>query len=137
MKPKALGLAAIAAVTFASPMFAQRYLNYDTTKSITMTGTVVGLDWMNPNNELYVRAKDPATDKDEQFVFLMAPPTRSTQLGWKPNTLKPGDTVTVVMHPAKDGSMRGQLVNVTLPDGRTLRATGPAPRRRSRNSGTQ
>src|SRR5580704_2880399 len=92
MKPKALGLAAIAAVTFASPMFAQRYLNYDTTKSITMTGTVVGLDWMNPNNELYVRAKDPATDKDEQFVFLMAPPTRSTQLGWKPNTLKPGDT---------------------------------------------
>jgi hypothetical protein len=133
MKLKALGLAAIAAAAFAAPSLAQRYLNYDTTKSIPVTGSVVGLDWMNPNSQLFVRAKDPATGKDEQWVFLMAPPTRSIQFGWKPNSLKPGDAVTVVMHPAKDGSMRGQLVNVTLPDGRTLQAAGPVPRNRSRN----
>jgi hypothetical protein len=136
MTLKTFGLAAIAIATFATPSLAQRYLNYDVTKSIPLAGTVVGLDWMNPNSELFVRAKDPATGRDEQWVFLMAPPTRSTQFGWKPTSLKPGDTVTLVMHPAKDGSMRGQLVNVTLPDGRTLRGTGPTPQKRARNTGT-
>lgn len=136
MTLKTLGLAAIVVVTFGAPALAQRYLNFDMMQSIPLTGTVVGLDWMNPNSELFVRAKDPATGQDEQWVFLMAPPTRSTQFGWKPTSLKPGDTVALVMHPAKDGSMRGELVNVTLPDGRTLQATGPTPKKRARNAGT-
>jgi len=128
MKLTAFVLIAGAVVAFAQPASAQRYLNYDTTKSISLTGTVVGLDWMNPNNELFVRAPDPATGKDEQWVLLMGPPTRSRQFGWTPATLKPGDMVTLVMHPAKDRSMRGQLMRVTLPDGRTLLANQPSRR---------
>ena len=125
LKLRALTFVAMAVVLFAVPTFAQRYLNYDTTKSVALTGTVVGLDWMNPNSQLFVRAKDAGTGKDEQWVFLMGPPARSTQYGWNPQSLKPGDTVTLMMHPAKDGSNRGQLVNVTLPDGRTLQASEP------------
>jgi hypothetical protein len=45
--------------------------------------------------------------------------------GWKPNTLKPGDAVTVVTHPAKNGEANGSLIRVTLPDGRTLGPGGP------------
>jgi hypothetical protein len=127
MKLRAFTLATIAALAFAAPTLAQRYLNYDTTKSIPVTGTVVGLDWMNPNSELFVRVKDAATGRDEQWVFLMGPPTRSTQSGWDRDSLKPGDSVTLMMHPAKDGSQRGQLVNATLPDGRTLKASEPNP----------
>jgi len=130
MKFKVLGLAALAVATFTVPSLAQRYLNYDETKSISLMGTVIGLDWMNPNSELFVRAKDPATGKDEQWVLVMAPPSRTKQFGWKPTTLKPGDAVSLVMHPARDKSMRGELVTVTLPDGRTLRATGPTARKK-------
>ena len=131
MKFKVLGLAALAVATFTVPSLAQRYLNYDETKSISLMGTVIGLDWMNPNSELFVRAKDPATGKDEQWVLVMAPPSRTKQFGWKPTTLKPGDAVSF-----GDASGQGQidaaleLVTVTLPDGRTLRATGPTARKK-------
>jgi hypothetical protein len=40
--------------------------------------------------------------------------------GWKPSTLKPGDKVTLTMHPLKNGSPGGSLVSVKVPDGRTL-----------------
>ena len=134
MKLRVLTLATSAVVVFAAPTLAQRYLDYDQGKSIVVTGNVVGLDWMNPNSQLFVRAKDPATGKDEQWVFLMAAPTRSVKYGWNSRSLKPGDPVTIMMHPAKDGSMRGQLVNVKLPDGRTLPANLP---RRVRNVRSQ
>ncbi len=41
--------------------------------------------------------------------------------GWKFDTLKPGDKVTVVMNPLRDGRPGGSLVTATIPDGRTLR----------------
>jgi len=127
MKLKVLGFAAIAAVAFAAPTLAQRYLAYDQAKLVTVTGTVVGLDWMNPNSELFVRVKDVATGRDEQWVFLMGAPTRSNEYGWNADSLKPGDPVTLMMHPAKDGSQRGQMVNATLPDGRKMEASQPNP----------
>ena len=40
--------------------------------------------------------------------------------GWKRNSLKPGDAVTIVTHPAKSGARTGSLVTVTTSDGRTL-----------------
>ena len=40
--------------------------------------------------------------------------------GWKLSTLKPGDKVTLTMHPLKNGSPGGSLVRVKVPDGRTL-----------------
>lgn len=127
MTLRGLGLATIAAAALATPTLAQRYLDYDAAKSIAVTGTVVGMDWMNPNSQLFVRVKNPATGQDEQWVFLMGPPTRSIQFGWSPDILKQGDPVKLMMHPAKDGSQRGQLVNATLPDGRTLQASEPDP----------
>ena len=49
---------------------------------------------------------------------------RQIQRGWKPDSLRPGDSVTLTMHPLKDGSRGGQLVNATLPDGRTVGGAG-------------
>ena len=40
--------------------------------------------------------------------------------GWKPSTLKPGDKVTLTMHPLRNGSPGGSLVSVVVPDGRVL-----------------
>ena len=47
--------------------------------------------------------------------------------GWKRNSVKPGDSVTVVTHPAKSGAPTGSLVSVTTSDGRTLGPGGGAP----------
>jgi hypothetical protein len=43
-----------------------------------------------------------------------------TRAGWKSSTLKPGDKVTLVMHPLKSGKPSGSLVSVMVPDGRVL-----------------
>jgi len=40
--------------------------------------------------------------------------------GWKSDSIKPGDKITVNGHPLKDGSRGGQYRSVTFPDGRSI-----------------
>ena len=40
--------------------------------------------------------------------------------GWKRNTIKPGDKVSLLINPLRDGSKGGNLITVTLPNGVTL-----------------
>jgi hypothetical protein len=44
-------------------------------------------------------------------------PSSLVRQGWKPKTLKPGDRITITMHPLRDGRAGGSLISVTLPDG--------------------
>ena len=44
--------------------------------------------------------------------------------GWSKNTLKPGDKVTVTVHPLKDGSKGGSFMKVKLADGQEMSMTG-------------
>jgi hypothetical protein len=67
---------------------------------------------------------DPSSGKAMQWALEMGPPARQLLRGWKPDSLKPGDSVTVHIHPLKDGSRGGQLVDATLPDGRTVGGAG-------------
>ena len=46
--------------------------------------------------------------------------------GWTKNSLKPGDKVSIVVRPMRDGSPGGMFVRATLADGRELRPTGQA-----------
>jgi len=121
----AMGLA------IGSPAAAQteRFLNYDMGQTVEMSGTVQKLDWMNPNSELRVLVKNPNSGMSEEWTFVMGPPTRAEKFGWNKMTLKQGDQITLLMYPAQDKShpRSGQLVSVTLPDGRKLQATGPNP----------
>jgi len=43
------------------------------------------------------------------------------RMGWKPQTLKPGDKVTVTYHPMRDGTPAGQLMQVVTGEGETLK----------------
>ena len=104
-----------------------RYLYYDMSRVAQAQGTVEHLDWMNPNSELHVSIKDPSTGYSEGWTFVMGPPSRSTQYGWTSNSVKPGEMVALTFYPSRDGSRSGQLVNLTLPDGRMLQATEPNP----------
>ena len=53
--------------------------------------------------------------------------------GWKATTLKAGDRVTIVTHPARSGAPSGSLVRVTLADGRVFGPGGPPPPQPSRH----
>ena len=80
---------------------------YDSRKPFTITGTVTKLDWINPHAYVYIDAKD-GTGEVKNFKIEMGPPYALVRGGWKRDTIKIGDTVTVTdAAAAKDGSNGG------------------------------
>jgi hypothetical protein len=55
----------------------------------------------------------------------MNSPGNLVREGWKRTTIKPGDQVTVVVHPLRDGKPGGSYVSITLADGKKLGGSGP------------
>jgi hypothetical protein len=123
-----LRLTSITAITMlaaVAPAFAHHsFAMFDGEKTLAMTGTVKEVEWTNPHSWLRVMVLDKTTGNPAQWAFEMGPPARQLQRGWKPDSLKPGDSVTVRIHPLKDGSRGGQLVDAVLPDGRTVGGAG-------------
>ena len=123
-RPIAAAAVALAAA-IAMPAFAHHsFAMFDQDRTMVLKGSVKELEWNNPHVWLRVIVQDQATGKPAQWALEMGPPARQLQRGWKPDSLKPGDPVTVNMHPLKDGSRGGQLVDATLPDGRTVGGAG-------------
>jgi Family of unknown function (DUF6152) len=77
---------------------------YDSSKPITITGVVTKLDWANPHAYVYLDSKSTSGDV-KRYRIEMGPPYALVRGGWKRDTLKIGDTVTVENAAlAKDGS---------------------------------
>lgn len=127
MRSKLGGLiAATLVVAAAVPMLAHHSISaeFDTTKPVTVTGTVTKLDWMNPHIWVYVSVKD-AAGKITKWQFEGGPPNSLRRNGWTKDALKEGDVVTVEGIRAKDpvnaeGAYVGNARNVTLPGGRRV-----------------
>lgn len=98
---------------------------YDLTKTKEISGTVREFQWTNPHSWIQVMVIDENGNEVEWSVECGAPSINS-RLGWKKSDLRPGDKVTVQVHPMRDGTTHGTLKNITLVDGRTLQ--GPTER---------
>ena len=75
---------------------------FDTTKTIKFTGKVSGIAWGNPHIYTLVDAPDPATGKTVTFRVEGGPPNSLFRAGWRKDTLKVGDVVTVTGNRAKN-----------------------------------
>ncbi len=91
---------------------------FDMTKTTTIEGTVKEFQWTNPHAWIEVMVVTPEGPK--QYSIETRQPPRAEGAGWKFNRLKPGDKVTVVMNPLRNGTPGGALVSATLADGRML-----------------
>jgi hypothetical protein len=118
-----LGLVSAAAPLAAHHSFAAEY---DATKKITITGTVTKVEWMNPHARFYVDVKDESGKVTNWNFELGAIPVLLKQ-GWKRDSLKVGDQVTVDGARAKDGSNTANAQRVMLPDGRRVFGGSSAP----------
>jgi hypothetical protein len=67
---------------------------YDSKKPITITGHVTKLDWTNPHAFVFIDTRDE-TGVVKNFRVEMGPPYALTRGGWKRDTVKIGDKVTV------------------------------------------
>ena len=104
----ALGLAALSASAHHS--FAA---DYDTSKPLTLRGTVTRVDWMNPHVQFYLDVKDSA-GKVAHWVFELGSPNTLRREGWTRYSLKPGDEIVVKGSRAKDNSNHGKVVSTVL-----------------------
>ena len=111
-----LSLLAAAVPLLAHHSFAAEY---DATKPITVTGTVTKVEWMNPHGRFYVDVKETDGKITHWNFELGAIPVLLKQ-GWRKDSLKAGDQVTVEGSRAKDGSMTANARSVKLPDGRRV-----------------
>src|SRR5687767_448340 len=105
---------------------------FDLARNITLKGTIREVQFTNPHVWLQVLVPNEKGSQVEWSIEAGAP-GMLLRTGWKPNSLKPGDAVTVVTHPAKSGARTGSLVSVTTSDGRTLGPGGGAPPLKPKN----
>ena len=60
-----------------------------------------------------------------QWSIEMSAPVVMFRAGWTKNTAKPGDEVTVIARPMRDGRPGGAYINITLADGTRLGRESP------------
>ena len=121
MNIRALGLAGLASLAIGMPAFAHHsFAMFDSDKTVTITGAVKEFEWTNPHAWLRVMVQDQASGKQLQWALEMGSPGQQAQRGWKPDSVKPGDKITITLHPLKDGSRGGQLLTAVLPSGQQL-----------------
>jgi Family of unknown function (DUF6152) len=92
---------------------------YDSNKPIKISGVVTKMEWMNPHARFYVDVKDTDGKVTNWNFELGAIPVLLKQ-GWRKDSLKVGDQVTVEGSMAKDGSKSANARSVMLPDGRRV-----------------
>ncbi|MEQ1580701.1 MAG: DUF6152 family protein [Steroidobacteraceae bacterium] len=86
---------------------------------VTLTGTVKEFQWTNPHVFIQLVVKN-AEGVDEEWSIEGASPNMLFRSGWTNQSFKPGDKVTLVVNPLRDGTHGANFVFAELPDGKTL-----------------
>jgi hypothetical protein len=100
-------------------------VGFEVTKVVTVKGVVKDFKWSNPHTWLTV-AVDDGSGKTVDWAIEGRAPGVLLRAGWTRTSLKPGETVTVDMSPAKDGTNVGMIARVTKADG-TILSNAPPP----------
>ena len=98
---------------------------YDYSKPVTLQGTVVKWELINPHGWITLDAKAP-DGKVVRWAIETGNPNALLRAGWRKDSLKPGDELMVDGYLAKDGSPTLNGVQVTLADGRKVLAASSA-----------
>jgi len=118
-------LIGVVAILAASSAFAHHsHAMFDTEKQVTLVGTVKEFQWNNPHCWIQLLVQDPNNPNGApvEWGVEMGAPIQLIRHGWKPSSLKPGDKITVVVNPLRDGRPAGQIISATGPDGKPIGA---------------
>ena len=121
------GLAALAALA-AAPLWAHHSAaaEYDASKLLVLTGTVTKVEWTNPHVHMHLEVAKPGGIPADWYLE-MASPNGMRYQGWLPNTVKPGDRVTVEAYKAKDYPTAAKVHRVQVREGRWLFVDSSGP----------
>jgi hypothetical protein len=124
MRPKRFVVVAGAGVLLglcAAPLMAHHAFasEFDAKKPIRFQGTVTKMEWINPHAWIHVAVKKPDGTVEEWMIEAGTPNTLFRR-GLTKNSLLPGTEVVVDGYQAKDGALRANGRDLTLPNGKTL-----------------
>lgn len=112
----ALGVFLAAMPVLAHHSFAAEF---DVKKPVTLKGKFVKMDWVNPHSQIFVEVTG-ADGKTETWSCEALPPNVLYRMGWRKNSLKPGDEIEVEGFASKDGSNNMWTRSVKTADGRRM-----------------
>jgi hypothetical protein len=120
MKSGALWAFVIVGVTAVAPVLAHHSFaaQYDREKPITLTGTVTKVEWMNPHIYFYLDVKQG--ERVVHWAIEGGAPNSLYRNGWRRDSLKVGDQVTIEGWLAKDGTSLANMRTAVLSDGRRV-----------------
>ena len=109
-------------LTVCGPSFAHHgSASYRTDKIVVLKqATVTKFVWANPHTMLLFDVKD-GNGNVSHWAGEAGSPSAVRLLGWKKNSLNPGDVITVQLYPSKFDTNVGRLEKVVLADGTTLK----------------
>src|SRR5438445_9281461 len=119
---------ATAMIPMAPPASARHSFaaEYDADKPVTLTGSVTKMAWINPHSWIYIDVKK--TDGTvENWAVEAGPPGTLIRAGFTRDSLAAGTVIKVNGYRAKDGALRANGRDITLPDGRLLFVGGSGP----------
>ena len=122
MKTSACAL--IVAAAFATSAAAHHTASmFAMDREITLSGTVREFQYTNPHSWIQLvvddagRATEWSIETQAPIVLLRA--------GIKPGSFRPGDRLTVRLHPLKDGGPGGEMIDARKEDGTVYSLRGP------------
>lgn len=92
---------------------------FDYTKQVTIKGLVKEVQWTNPHSFIQLMVDD-AGGQTVQWSVEIGSPSLNINMGWRKNSVKPGDIVTMELAPARNGKPYGTLRVLTFADGKQL-----------------
>jgi len=93
---------------------------------VLKNATITKVVWAHPHIILAFAVKDPK-GAVSNWSAESGSPGSVARLGWRHNSVKAGDAVTIELFPAKNGARVGRLKKVIFPDGRELLDTQSNP----------
>ncbi len=121
----ALASALLFALAFAGPVSAHHSVQsqFDIHKTVSISGVVAKMEWINPHSYLTVNVKD-ADGKVQKWAFELGGSGALRRAGLSRadrGGIKAGDQVTVTALAARDGSNSGFLQELKISDGRVFK----------------
>lgn len=112
---QALGLAAlpVAHAHHSGAMF-------DSSRTVTLQGTVKAFQWTNPHCFIQIVVAGPGGP--QEWSVEMGAPSQLYRNGWRPGSIRAGESLTVVLNPLRDGTNGGVFVSATTADGQPVGA---------------
>jgi len=113
----AIGVLAMSVLTLAPVVAHHSFAPYEPTIQIKFSGVVTAFKWTNPHVYIEMDVPDEKTGATRHWLVECASTSILNRARWKFNLLKPGDKVTVIVSPLRNGEPAALLKQITLADG--------------------